>query len=110
MRKLLFCLVSKKYSVIDLVKMILSKLEKPYSGSSLARIAVEVGEEEDIRLLVQSGSVDWGETVEGEDPAILWALKAGKFGIVDILMAVNMIDLEGDESYQKYQCRKKIKR
>ena len=33
--------------------MILSKLEKPYSGSSMARIAVEVGEEEDIRLLAQ---------------------------------------------------------
>ena len=32
--------------------MILSKLGKPYDGSSLARIAVEVGEEEDIRLLV----------------------------------------------------------
>ena len=37
---------------LDLVKMILSKLEKPCYGSSLARIAVEVGEEEDIRLLV----------------------------------------------------------
>ena len=34
--------------------MILDKLGKPYSGSSLARIAVEVGEEEDIRLLVQA--------------------------------------------------------
>ena len=78
--------------------MILSKLEKPYSGSSLARIAVEVGEEEDIRLLVESGSVDWNETVEDEDPAILWALKNEKFGIVDILMAVNKINLQGDPS------------
>ena len=96
---------------VDLVKMILSKLEKPYSGSSLARIAVEVGEEEDIRLLVQARrTIDWNETAEDEDPAILWALKNEKYGIVDILMAVNMIDLEGDESYQKYQCRKKIKR
>ena len=83
---------------VDLVKMILSKLEKPYSGSSLARIAVEVGEEEDIRLLVQSGSVDWNETAEDEDPAILWALKNEKFGIVDILMAVNKINLQGDPS------------
>ena len=33
--------------------MILSKLEKPYYGSSLSRIAVEVGEEEDITFLVQ---------------------------------------------------------
>ena len=76
--------------------MILSKLEKPYSGSSLARIAVEVGEEEDIRLLVQSESIDWNETAEDEDPAILWALKNEKFGIVDILMPVNKINLQGD--------------
>ena len=76
--------------------MILSRLEKPYFGSSLARIAVEVGEEEDIRLLVHSGSVDWNETVEDEDTAILWAPKNGKFGIVDILMAVNKINLQGD--------------
>ena len=81
--------------------MILSKQEKPYSGSSLARIAVEVGEEEDIRLLVQSERndekydekwhglvrVDWNETTEDEDPAILWALKNEKFGIVDILIS-----------------------
>ena len=98
--------------------MILSKLEKPYSGSSLARIAVEVGEEEDIRLLVQSEREDekyndewrgftvnccvddwnWNETAEDEDPAILWALKNEKFGIVDILMAVNKINLQGDPS------------
>ena len=84
--------------------MILSKLEKPYSGSSLARIAVEVGEEEDIRLLVQAERnyknygrrfirVDWNETAEDEDPAILWALKNEKLGIVDILMTVNKINL-----------------
>ncbi len=78
--------------------MILCKVEKLYSGSSLARIAVEVGEEEDIRLLVQSGSVDWSETAEHEDPAILWALKNEKFGIVDILMPVNKINLQGDPS------------
>ena len=92
--------------------MILSKLEKPYSGSSLARIAVEVGEEEDIRLLVQTERddrdykspglklvrVDWNEKAEDEDPAILWALKNEKFGIVDILMPVNKINLQGDPS------------
>jgi len=82
----------------DLVKKILSKLEKLYSGSSLARIAVEVGEEEDIRLLVQSGSIDWNETAEDEDSAILWALKNEKFRIVDILMPVNKINLQGDPS------------
>ena len=88
----------RKSLFVDIVKKILSKLEKPYYGSSLARIAVEVGEEEDIRLLVQSGSVDWNETAEDEDPAILWALKNEKFGIVDILMAVNKINLQGDPS------------
>ena len=106
------------------MKKILSKLEKPYSGSCLARIAVKVGEEEDIRLLVQAEKededesykdreyvfVNWNETAEDEDPAILWALKNEKFGIVDILMTVNKINLQGDESFQKYQCRKKIKR
>ena len=87
----------------EIVTMILSKLEKTYYGSSLARIAVEVGEEEDIRLLVQSerwkrNPFDWNETAEDEDPAILWALKNEKFGIVDILMAVNKINLQGDPS------------
>ena len=98
--------------MLDLVKKILSRLDKPYYGSSLARIAVEVGEEEDIRLLVQAeredkkydavfdklSRVDWNETAEDEDPAILWALKNEKFGIVDILMAVNKINLQGDPS------------
>ena len=56
---------------------------------------VEVGEEEDIRLLVQSGSVDWSENAEDEDPAILWALRNEKLGIVDILMTVNKINLQG---------------
>ena len=46
------------------MKMILSKLEKSYSGSSLARIAVEVGEEEDIRLLVQAERNDKVYTAE----------------------------------------------
>ena len=92
--------------------MILSKLEKPFDGSSLARIAVEVGEEEDIRLILKAErededksykygeyfTVDWNETVEDEDPAILLALKNEKFGIVDILMAVNKINLQGDPS------------
>ena len=33
---------------------------------------------QDLRLLVQSGTVDWSETGENEDPAILWALKTHK--------------------------------
>ena len=76
-------------------------MSQSYTGSSLARIAVEVGEEEDIRLLVKSRmskTFDWNEKAEGEDPAILWALKNGKFGIVDILSSVGKINLEGDPS------------
>ena len=38
-------------------------------------ICQDIGEDEDIGLLVQSGTVDWDETGENEDPAILWALK-----------------------------------
>ena len=92
--------------------MILSKLEKPYYGSSLARIAVEVGEEEDIRLLVQAERedeyyddeqfnlirVDWNETAEDEDSAILWTLKNEKFRIFDILQSSTKINLQGDPS------------
>ena len=76
---------------------------------------MELGEEEDIRLLVEAEREDdedsygsyetgefvtvyWNETAEDEDSAILWALKNEKFGIVDILMAVNKINLQGDPS------------
>ena len=75
------------------MKTILSKLNKSYTGTSLARIAVEVGEEEDIRLLVQSGTVDWTETGENEDPAILWALKNDKLAIVQLLINAPDINL-----------------
>ena len=79
--------------ITDLVKTILSQLNKSYTGTSLARIAVEVGEEEDIRLLVQSGTVDWTETGENEDPAILWALKNDKLAIVQLLINAPDINL-----------------
>ena len=46
--------------------MILSQLEKSYSGSSLARIAVEVGEEEDIRLLVQAERLSFSTLMRTE--------------------------------------------
>ena len=36
--------------------------------------------------------------MEDEDPAILWALKNDKFEIVDLLMAGNEINLQGDPS------------
>ena len=89
------------------MKIILSKMNKTYTGTSLARIAVEVGEEEDIRRLVDwheeakvhsSYLIDWNETAENEDPAILWALKNDKMSIVDILIPVNKLNLQEDSS------------
>ena len=48
-----------------MLDLILSKLNLTYTGTSLARVAVEVGEVEDVRLLAQAGTVDWNEAVEG---------------------------------------------
>ena len=78
--------------------MVLARLDKSFTGSTLARIAVEVLEEEEVKKLVQSGKVDWKETAENEDPAILWALKNEKFGIYDILAPVSKLNLQGDPS------------
>ena len=80
--------------------MILARLEKKYTGSTLARIAVEVLEEEDIKVLVQSEKVDWNETAENEDPAILWALNNDKFNLVRLLLEsptinINIRDRDG---------------
>ena len=72
---------------LDLVKKILASMNQRVSGSSLARIAVEVGKVEDIRLLAQSGTVDWNEAAKDEDPAILWALKNRRLDMVLILLA-----------------------
>ena len=84
----------------DLTKKILARLDKSFTGSTLARIAVEVLEEEDVKLLVQSGSVDWNEAAENEDPAILWTLKKDKFDLVQRLLEspginLNIRDREG---------------
>ena len=78
--------------------MILARLEKQYTGSTLARIAVEVLDEEDIDMLVHSEFVDWNERAENEDPAILWSLKNDKLGIFDVLVPVNKLNLQGDSS------------
>ena len=68
------------------MKKILASINQKVSGSSLARIAVEVGKVEDIRLLAQSGTVDWNEATKDEDPAIMWALKNRKLDMVRILL------------------------
>ena len=48
---------------------------------------MEVGKVEDIRLLAQSGTVDWNEAAKDEDPAIMWALKNKKLNMVLTLLA-----------------------
>ena len=68
--------------------MILARLEKKYTGSTLARIAVEVLDAEDIDLLIKSSEIDWSEAAEGEDPPIIWALKNRK-EVLEILAKVN---------------------
>ena len=80
--------------IADLVKKILQRLGRRTTGTSLARIAVEVGEVEDIKLLVQAGNVDWNEAAVNEDPAIMWALKNEKLEIVSILLTVPGVDLQ----------------
>ena len=69
-------------------------LKQTFTGSSLARIAVEVGSEEDVKLLVESGTVDWNETEGEEDAAIMWALVSDKSHLVQRLLQVPGIDLD----------------
>ena len=81
-------------NILDLVKRILQRLGKRPSGRSLARIAVEVGEVEDVKLLVRSGNVDWNEASVEEDPAIMWALKNRRLDVVETLLSVPGLDLQ----------------
>ena len=75
--------------------MILARLDKKHTGSTLASITLEVLEEKDIKLLVKSSKVDWSEAAEGEDLPIVWALK-NREEVVEILAEVNKTNLEGD--------------
>ena len=76
------------------MKSILTKMNKNFTGQTLARIAVEVGEDQDVRLLVDSKTVDWNERADGEDPAIFWALNNEKVEMVKILLKVPGIDVK----------------
>jgi len=78
----------------DLVNRILSKMGQDVTGKTLARIAVEMGGDEDVRRLVEAGTVDWNEKVQGEDPAIFWALNNERFEMVKILLKCPRIDLK----------------
>ena len=74
------------------------------TGKTLARIAVEMGEEEDVRRLVEAGTVDWNEKVQGEDPAIFWALNNERFEMVKILLKCSNLDLSlRDRKNQKLE-------
>ena len=73
---------------------ILTKMGQKVTGQTLGRVAVEVGEEEEVRRLVEAGTVDWNEKVQGEDPAIFWALKNDRLKIVKILLKCPGVDLK----------------
>ena len=76
------------------MKAILKKTKRNFTGQTLARIAVEVEEEEDVRRLVESGTVDWNERAEGEDPPVFWSLKNERFEMVKILLKCPGMDLK----------------
>ena len=78
----------------DLVRSILSLLKQTFTGISLARIAVEVGSEKDVKLLVEAGTVDWNETEGHEDAALMWALVNDKSDLVKRLLEVPGINLD----------------
>ena len=73
--------------------MILARLNKKYTGSTVARIAVEVLDDEDIKKLVEVETVDWNQRAEGEDPAVFWALNNERFEMVKILLKCSNLDL-----------------
>ena len=73
---------------------ILAQMGLNVTGKTLGRVAVEVGEVEDVRRLVEAGTVDWNETVQGEDPAICWALNNERLEMVKILIKCQGIDLK----------------
>ena len=75
------------------MKRSVEKLRGNITGQTLARIAVEVCEEEDVERLVESKTVDWNQRAEGEDPAVFWALNNEMFEIVKILLKCPDIDL-----------------
>ena len=49
---------------LDLVNRIFAKMGQNVTGKTLGRIAVEMEEEEDVKLLVEAGTVDWNERAQ----------------------------------------------
>ena len=81
------------------MKKILAKLRRNFTGQTLSRIAVEVGEVEDVKLLVESRTVDWKERVEGEETAIFWALNNEMVELFKILLPEVDPNLKNNNGY-----------
>ena len=81
------------------MKKILAKLRRNFTGQTLSRIAVEVGEVEDVKLLVESRTFDWKESVEGEETAIFWALNNEMFETFKILLPEVDPNLKNNNGY-----------
>ena len=89
---------------LDLVKRSAKKLRGNITGHTLARIAVEVCQEEDVERLVESRTVDWNQRAEGEDPAVFWALNNERLEMVKILLKCSHLDLSlRDKRNQKLE-------
>ena len=69
-------------------------MRRNITGQTLARIALEVCEEEDMKLLVDSKTLDLNQTAEGEAPVIFWAPNNEKLEIVKILLECPDLDLK----------------
>ena len=88
----------------DLVKRSAKKLRGNITGQTVARIAVEVCEEEDVERLVESQTVDWNQRAEGEDPVVFWALNNQRFEMIKILLKCSNLDLSlKDKRNQKLE-------
>ena len=81
------------------MKKILAKLRRNFTGQTLSRIAVEVGEMEDVKLLVESRTVDWKERVEGEETAIFWALNNEMFETFKLVLPEVDIKLKNNNGH-----------
>ena len=81
------------------MKKILAKLRRNFTGQTLSRIAVEVGEVEDVKLLVESKTVDWKERVEGEETAIFWALNNEMFETFKLVLPEVDIKLKNNNGH-----------
>ena len=84
-------------------------MKRNFTGHTLARIAVEVGEDADFKLLVESKTCNWNEKYKEdlaifwsvsneryekyrEDPAIFWAVSNERFERVKILLECPEVD------------------